>query len=134
MRLIAFVCFIMLASTGLKAQSVDIIYSGKELKDIKRYVGKEALVVDSVYGGRAFENHTLLNLGGLHPNQLLTIFISKKDYKNFEGDVLKFYLNKNVEAKGILTDYNGNTQMMISDPKQLTIQKVNKKTLFVRFD
>ncbi|WP_457289638.1 hypothetical protein [Pedobacter sp. UYP24] len=122
---------LLIAFTNLKAQKpVPINNTAKrEYKDLKTLVGKEIYVVDSVYSGRSFDSHTLLNIGGSFPNQLLTVFIDKKDYPNFADDVLKLFLHKKINVFGKLTEYNGKVQIILNDPKKQIDQKVLKKGL-----
>jgi hypothetical protein len=48
-----------------------------ELKDIGAHIGDSVRVCGTVYGGRFFakDSLTLLNVGGLYPNQLLTVLL-----------------------------------------------------------
>ncbi|MNK09420.1 hypothetical protein D3C87_273790 [compost metagenome] len=114
---------ILLFSTLLRAQEpIEIkgpVIGHWSFNDILKTTGKDVVVVDSVYGGRAFENHTLLNIGGKFPNQLLSIFIAKKDYKNFDGDLLKLYLNKKISVSGNVTNFKDKAQIIVTDQKQI---------------
>lgn len=121
MKTLLLICLFLSASFGLKAQGVlvDQVIGHWELKDTPKAVGKEVVLVDSVYDGRAFEDHTLLNIGGKFPNQLISVFISKKDYEKFGGDVLKLFLHKKISVNGKLTLYKEKAQVVVTDPKQL---------------
>lgn len=130
MKLIISVFALILFSLSLKAQEPieikDVIIGQWRFKDILKAADKEVVVVDSVYGGRAFENHTLLNIGGKFPNQVLSVFIAKKDYKNFEGDILKLYLNKRISVSGKVTNFKDKAQIIVTDQKQIN-QHLNWK-------
>lgn len=123
MKLIISVVTLILFSVSLKAQEPieikDVIIGHWRFKDILNAADKEVVVVDSVYGGRAFENHTLLNIGGKFPNQVLSIFIAKKDYKNFDDDLLKLYLNKRISVSGKVTIFKDKAQIVVTDQKQI---------------
>ncbi len=123
----------LLVSINLHAQTTndDIIIGTNPLKDVINRIGKEVTAVDSVYGGKAFENQTLLNVGGSHPNQLLTVFIDKKDYKNFKGEILTLYLNKRVSIKGKVSEFKGKPQIVVTDPKQIVVNPKEKNGLYV---
>lgn len=129
MKKIVLILSFMLVSLGLQAQTSndDVIITQRDFKEIIKSVGKNVIVVDSVYSGRTFENHTLLNIGGKYPNQLLTVFIDKKDYKNFQGDILELYLHKKISIEGKVTDYNGKAQIIVTDPKKQVNRYLNSK-------
>ncbi|GGE66360.1 hypothetical protein EV200_106327 [Pedobacter psychrotolerans] len=55
-------CFLWFESSGGR---VDQVIGHWELKDITKAAGKEVVLVDSVYDGRTFENHTVLNVGAV---------------------------------------------------------------------
>nr|WP_121272534.1 hypothetical protein [Pedobacter schmidteae] len=123
MKLFLSTLVILFFSISLKAQQPvevkDVIIGHWKFEDILKATGKEVVVVDSVYGGRAFENHTLLNIGGKFPNQLLSVFIAKKDYPNFDGDILKLYLNKKISISGKVTNFKDKAQIVVTDQKQI---------------
>nr|WP_121272509.1 hypothetical protein [Pedobacter schmidteae] len=118
-----FALVVLFFSISVKAQQPvevkDVIIGHWKFEDILKATGKEVVVVDSVYGGRAFENHTLLNIGGKFPNQLLSVFIAKKDYPNFDGDILKLYLNKKIGINGIVSNFKDKAQIVVTDQKQI---------------
>jgi hypothetical protein len=121
MKTLLLICLFVSASFGLQAQEIEVdqVIGHWELKDIPKADGKEVVLIDSVYDGRAFENHTLLNVGGNFPNQLITVFIDKKDYEKFGGDVLKLYLHKKISVHGKLSLHKDKPQVVVTDPKQL---------------
>lgn len=126
MKTILLICTFVLVSYAVKAQE-DVIIGFWDFKEIPKAVGKEVVIVDSVYEGRAFENHTLLNIGGKYPNQIVSVFIAKKDYQNFQGDVLKLYLHKKIAIQGKVSMFNNKAQIVATDPKQLNGSMKNWK-------
>jgi hypothetical protein len=121
MKTLLLICLLISTSFGLKAQGVlvDHVVGQWRLTDIPEAAGKEIVLVDSVYDGRAFEEHTLLNIGGNFPNQLISVFIEKKDYEKFGGDILKLYLHKKISVHGKLSLHKDKPQVVVTDPKQL---------------
>lgn len=123
MKSLIWIFALLLFSVTLKAQEpIEIkgpVIGHWNFNDILKATDKNVVVVDSVYGGRAFENHTLLNIGGKFPNQLLSVFIAKKDYQNFEGDILKLYLNKKISVSGKVTNFKDKAQIVVTDQKQI---------------
>lgn len=118
MKKFLLICSFIAVSFSLKAQK-DVVASQWNYKEITKAVGKEVVIVDSVYGGRAFENHTLLNVGGQYPGEVVSIFIAKSDYKNFKDDVLQLYLHKKISLKGKVSLYKDKAQIVVTDPKQI---------------
>ena len=49
------------------------------------YIGKQVSVCSKVYGGKAFEKITTINLGVTYSKSLLTVLILDKDRKNFSS-------------------------------------------------
>lgn len=122
MKKFLLICSFVAVSFSLKAQK-DVIVGHWDFKDINKAVGKEVVIVDSVYGGRAFENHTLLNVGGQYPGEIVSVFIAKSDYKNFSDDVLKLYLHKKISIEGKVSLYKDKAQIVVTDPKQIDNHK-----------
>lgn len=117
MKKIILICALIITVLGVKAQEkTPEIW---KYTDISKATGKEIVVVDSVYDGRAFEKHTLLNIGGKYPNQLFSVFIAKKDYANFEDDILKLFLHKKISVQGVLSVYHDKAQVVVTEAKQL---------------
>ncbi|MES2829720.1 MAG: hypothetical protein V4687_16300 [Bacteroidota bacterium] len=132
MKALILTLFIAVSSISLSAQDVTPAKAieSVDYKNLKAFIGKEVYVVDSVYSGRAFDNHTLLNIGGAFPNQLLTVFVDKKDYPSFSDEVIKLFLHKKINIVGKLTEYNGKVQIILTDPKKQIDQKVLKQGLY----
>lgn len=120
MKILLIICSLLAVSFSLKAQQ-DVVISQLDLKEITKAVGKEVVLVDSVYDGRAFDNHTLLNIGGKYPGQIVSVFIAKNDYKNFDHDILSFFLHKKVTINGKVSMYNGKAQIIVTRPEQLKL-------------
>ena len=65
---------------------------------------------------------TFINLGTEYPNSPLTIVIFAKDFGNFKSSIESMYNNKNICVTGILKDYKGKTEIIITKPDAITIQ------------
>ena len=91
------------------------------------YEGKSVTICTKVYGSKAFEKVTLLNLGAKYPNSLLTIAIFQKDIANFPSPPEVLYFNKNVCVTGTIEMYKGKPEIKISNPTQIEIFKKDEE-------
>jgi len=54
---------------------------------VNAYMGQKVEVCSKVYGVKATEKITFINLGAAFPNAPLTVVIFAKDFPNFKGSV-----------------------------------------------
>ncbi len=95
---------------GTKPVVVDIHDAGKHLDENVRTCG-------SVAGYKVLGGMTLLNLGAAYPNQLLTVVLkdaAKGAYEGLEGQTIC--------VTGKLIDYNGKSEIIVTDPKMIEKQ------------
>jgi len=59
-----------------------------------------------------------LNIGGVYPNQTLTIFIAASDMPKFYVDT---YNGKKILVRGIVTEYQGKPGIRVTEPGQIRI-------------
>ena len=59
-----------------------------------------------------------LNIGGIYPNQTLTIFIAATDMPKFYVDS---YSGKKIVVRGMVTDYKGKPEIIVTEPNQIRI-------------
>lgn len=119
-KFILLTCLII-ASAGVKLFAQTNIPA----KDAAKYLNKTVTVCDQVYGGKFLSNNsiTLIDLGGAHPHELLTLLIKGDDRKKFKDapeDALK---GKKVCVTGKVIDYHGKPEIAITDPAQIKVQK-----------
>src|SRR6185312_3325777 len=90
-------------------------------KEAAKHVGETVMVCDKVFGTKFFENNgiTLLDLGGNHPNQYLTIVINKEDRSKFANKPEDYFKGVNVCVTGKIIDYKGKPEIIVTDPKDL---------------
>jgi DNA/RNA endonuclease YhcR with UshA esterase domain len=98
-------------------------------KDAGKHMNENVVVCGMVYGGKYLSSAdiTLLDVGGTHPNELLTLVIKGDDRKKFKAppeDVLK---GKNVCITGQVIDYKGKPEIMITDPEQIKEAELGKE-------
>jgi hypothetical protein len=116
--------FILLLTTcGLSA------FAQKEIKleDVNTHIGDSVLVSAKIDGVKVFVDddkrptRVLLNLGGLYPNQILTIVVDPSyamDGKTMPGENAK---GSTAKATGTIVMYKGKPQILVRSPKQLEI-------------
>ena len=95
-----------------------------EAKDAAKHLNEEVSICDKVFGGKFFTSSslTLLDIGGNHPNEFLTVVIKAEDRKKFTSAPEDFYKGKNVCVTGKIIDFKGKPEIIITDPEQLKAQ------------
>lgn len=91
-------------------------------KDAGQYIGKSVTICDSVYTTKAMDKLTLINLGGAYPKELITVVINKADLAKFTSEPASMYLGNHVCITGTVTEFKGKTQIVVTDPKQITLK------------
>ena len=83
---------------------------------------ENVIVCSEVHGIKSLEKMTFINLGIEYPNSPLTIVIFAKDKGNFKHSIESTYNGKNICVTGILQEYKGSPQIIISKADGITIQ------------
>ena len=95
-------------------------FTAAEAKD---HTGEKITVCDKVFGTRFLENSngqpTFLNLGAAYPNSPFTIVIFDSERANFKEKPELFYNNKKVCATGLIKEYNGKPEMILSNESEI---------------
>jgi len=109
----------IVALIGFKASAQTTIV----INDAAKHIGENVTICDKVYSTKLLygPNLTFLDLGGQHPNQLVTLLIKGEDRSKFKGKPEDDYKGKNVCVTGTLVDYKGKPEIIISDPAQLKL-------------
>jgi micrococcal nuclease len=92
-----------------------------EAKDAAKHINETVTICDKVYGGKYFgaSNMTLLDVGGAHPNEYLTLVIKGDDNKKFKGQADEIFRNKKICVTGKIIDYKGKPEIEITEPDQI---------------
>jgi micrococcal nuclease len=92
-------------------------------KEASKHIGQTIMICDKVYGTKFFDNSgmTLLDLGGNHPNQYLTVVINKADHSKFKNKPEDYFKGTRVCVTGKIIDYHGEPEIVVTDPKDLNI-------------
>lgn len=94
-------------------------------QDADRYYGHyktvDGVIVKTYNSGKAI----FLNF---HPNwkRYFTVVIFEKDFHIFPQNPEKYYLNKHVRVRGIIKEYKGKPEIILTSPDQIDILKDQK--------
>jgi len=104
--------------------STNILIAQNKLSidSVRSHVGDSVTICSAVFGVKATENITFINLGAAYPNSPLTLVIHTKDLVNFKNTPSSLYENKKVCATGILKEYKGKIEIEITRPEEISIQ------------
>ncbi|GGH07128.1 MULTISPECIES: hypothetical protein [Pedobacter] len=116
MKKSAFVLFALASSFYAKSQTLVLA------KDAAKYVGKNVTICDSVYSTKGLEKLTLINLGGAYPKELITVVINKQDESKFPSEPYSMFLGNKICVTGIVTEFKGKQQIVVTDPKQIVVK------------
>jgi hypothetical protein len=88
-------------------------------EEFTRDIGKTKTLCDTVYSLKIFSDTlTLINMGGLYPNQKYTVAIRGTrvtlDWPNLKG--------KRLCITGVLEMYKGRREIEINDPERISVQ------------
>ena len=92
------------------------------IDSIQNYIGKSVTVCSKVYGIKAFEKVTLLNVGAKFPESPLTIAIMEKDKANFPFSVDSMYNGKSICVTGTVQLFKGKAEIVVSKPGEIVIK------------
>ena len=94
-------------------------------KEASKHLNEKVMVCDQVYGGKYLDhaNLTLIDVGGSHPNELLTVVIKGDDRKKFTSAPEELFKGKKVCITGQLIDYKGKPEIIVSGPDELKEDK-----------
>ena len=124
MKKLAFILLIGFASVKTFAQTT---ITTIDVKDAAKHIGETVVITDKIYGGKFLVGPglTLLDMGGAHPNEVLTLLIKGDDRKKFTKAPEDLFNGKNVTVTGTVIDYKGKPEIIITDPAQIkVIEKV----------
>jgi DNA/RNA endonuclease YhcR with UshA esterase domain len=106
------------------------VYAGTEIPvdSAQHYIGKTITICSKVYGVKAFDKVTLINVGAAFPNSPLTITIFSKDLKNFSEEAEKLFTGKSICVTGSIKMFKGKPEMIVSKPEDIVVQQDTQVT------
>lgn len=94
--------------------------------EAKNHIGEEATVCGKVvttrYAATTRGRPTFLSLDKPYPGQVLTVLIWGENREKF-GTPEEKYRDQKVCVAGKITEYRGTPEMVVSDPKDIELQK-----------
>ena len=92
-------------------------------KDAAKHLNQTVTISDKVFSTKLIENTNmvLLDLGGEHPNQYLTVVIKGEDRSKFNGKPEEYYKGRDVTVTGKLIDYRGKPEIIVSSTDDLKL-------------
>ncbi|MGN6181054.1 MAG: hypothetical protein ACTHNW_17865 [Mucilaginibacter sp.] len=92
-------------------------------KDAAKHVNQKVTVCDKVWSTKLLDgsNMTFLDMGGYHPNQLLTIVIKGEDRGKFKGKPEDDYKQKDICVTGTIIDFKGKPEIVVTDQSQIRL-------------
>lgn len=95
-------------------------------RDAHRHIGKEVTVCGHVAGATWMEGlrgrPTFLNLGGVYPNQAFTVVIWDDARAKFDTAPNVLFDGADICVTGKVETYKGKPQIVVRNPKQITIE------------
>ena len=86
------------------------------------HYGEKVTICSKVYGTKALEKLTLINIGDAYPKSPLTIVIFAKDRSNFKEAPDAMYNDKTICVTGVIKEYNSKPEIIVTSSDQITIQ------------
>lgn len=98
-----------------------------KLEEVGQHIGDSVQVSGKIYSGRwlqgATGRPTLLNMGALYPNQLLTVVIWGKDRMSFDYAPDKELIGKEVWVTGKVELHKDKPMLVLYSQEQVQIQE-----------
>jgi hypothetical protein len=86
-----------------------------DVKDGAKHVNENVIVTAKVYGIKALEELTLVNLGAAYPDQLMTVVL-----RGSARPIAVGLDGKTITVTGTVTMYKGKPEIVVNDPKMVT--------------
>ena len=116
MKKIIFTVVVVLTFSGAFCQTTISVDS------VSKHYGEKVTVCSKVFGTKALDKVTFINVGATYPNSLLTIVIFTKDKSNFKEPPEVLYNDKTICVTGVVKEYNSKPEIIVSSPDQITIE------------
>lgn len=91
--------------------------------DAAKHLNEKVTICEKVFSTKLItpSNMTFLDLGGFHPNQMLTVVIKGEDRRKFKDAPDEYFKGKNICVTGTVIDYKGKPEIVVSDPGQIKV-------------
>lgn len=88
-------------------------------EDAKNYISQTDTVVGKVFQVHSTDKALYINIGAKYPDNPFTAVIFAKDKDKFGG--VQSYNGKTVEIIGVIIEYNGKPEIVMSEVKQIVV-------------
>ncbi|HTE01006.1 MAG TPA: hypothetical protein VK668_17060 [Mucilaginibacter sp.] len=113
MKRLLTLCLFALLTYSASAQTNDP-KPYEHTKDAVKAIGQDVAIADTVSGYKVIGNDmTLLDLGGKHPNQVITVVMKGTDITLKPADLV----GKRLYVKGKVILYKDKPEIVVTDPK-----------------
>lgn len=89
-----------------------------QLNELSQLTGQYVTVKGKVFGLKDFGSMILVNLGAAYPNQLATIVLKGEAKEHFATNEID---GKTLAINGIVTEYKGKPQIVVTDSNQVSV-------------
>ena len=87
-----------------------------------KHIGERVTICSRVYGIKAMEKVTFINLGSAYPKSPLTLVIFAKELGNFSDTPAKLYGNKSICVTGTIKEYKGKAEIIVSRQDEIKVE------------
>lgn len=95
--------------------------------DAAKHIGEQVTVCGKVYGikflDKAKGEPTFLNVGAAYPNSPFTVVIFGETRKLLSDTPDKLYNGKSICVTGIVKEYKGKAEIVVSKPEEIKIEQ-----------
>ena len=97
--------------------------------DAAKHLNEKVTICEKVFSTKLItpSNITFLDLGGFHPNQMLTVVIKGEDRSKFKDAPDEYFKGRSVCVTGTVIDYKGKPEIVVSDPSQIKLSLQDNK-------
>lgn len=88
-----------------------------KIEDVDKHIGEKVTIVSKMYGYKALDGLTLIDLGAENPDQLLTVVLRGKAV-----DAYKDLNLKTISVTGKLVLYKGKPEIIITEPGDISLK------------
>jgi len=92
------------------------------IDSVSAHVGDSVTIYSKVYGIKALEKITFINLGAEYPNSPLTVVILEENQSKFPQTIETMYDNKNICVSGKIKEYKGRYEIEVYNPAQIATE------------
>ncbi len=110
-------------STIILGADNNVISPNQAIDHIGEYKTVKGLVASAKYLSSVKGRPTFLNLDEAYPIQVFTVVIWGDTRDQFEEHPEYFYRGKNITVSGIIIEYKGIAEIIVSDPDQINLVK-----------